>query len=116
MPVRDVSLMANALNTHAFKAGLIEKAKLLSLAAGQRSIAVRGEQIVNVKSFTYLGCELAEGGGTIEDIINRICKDRGVFGIWRNSTVRRNTKSLPIQSQCALCFALGKWLTRTHTL
>ena len=97
--ISDVSLMANALNSHAFKAGLkinIGKTKLLSLPAGERSIAIRDEQIENVKSFTYLGCELAEGGGTIEDIDKRICKARGAFGmmcpIWRNSTIRRNTK------------------------
>ena len=57
--ISDVSLMANAV-----KADLkinIGKTKLLSLAAGKRSIAIDEEHIENVK--TLYSCELAEVNG-----------------------------------------------------
>ena len=95
----DVAKMSNALNTHALKAGLkinIGKTKLLSLPASERTISICDEPIENVESFTYLGCEMAKGGGTTEDVEKRICKARGVFGmmspIWRNSNLRRCIK------------------------
>ena len=119
----DVAKMSNALNTHALRAGLkinIGKTKLLSLPASERTISICDEQIENVNSFTYLGCELAEGGGTMEDVDKRICKARGVFGmmcpIWRNSTLRRNTKIRLFRSNVlsVLLYGSSSWkVTKT---
>ena len=82
--ISDVAKMFDAFNVYALEAGLkinIGKIKLLSLPASEISISIRGKQVDNVNTCTYLGCELAEGGGTMVDIQKRIYKARDAFGV-----------------------------------
>ena len=62
----------------------------------QDKIKLKGEDLEDVKSFTYLGSIITESGGTEEDVKSRIGKARLAFNtlrpVWNASSISTKTK------------------------
>jgi hypothetical protein len=60
------------------------------------AFVLKGENIEDVDSFTYLGSVVAKDGGTAQDVSQRIRKANGGFvqryPVWKNSKVSTKTK------------------------
>ncbi len=86
--------------THAAETGLrisTKKTKVLRTnTSNQAPLKIDGQQLEEVKSFTYLGSEVDGNGGTERDIRARICKARTAFvtlnNIWKEGKISLNTK------------------------
>ena len=75
----------------------IQKTKTMSIYSDQNAnINVRGEDLEEVNSFTYLGSNMTKQGGTDEDIDDRIRKAAAAYGIlskiWKTSNIGLKTK------------------------
>ena len=74
-----------------------EKTKILRInPTNQESITVEDQSIEEVHKFTYLGATVCKEGGGMEDLKNRLLKERSAFvrlqKIWRSSSLPRRTK------------------------
>ena len=93
--VLDISKMLNAIDKEGKAVGLKinwKKTKVMHL--GKHSnvpLVVSSQQLEAVEQFTYLGSEIAAGGGSDEDVISRLRKAKCAFGmlssIWRNNSL-----------------------------
>ena len=90
----------NNLQLIAEKTGLrVSKEKTKVMRANnkqQDKIKLKGEELEDVKSFTYLGSIITKSGGTEEDVKSRICKARLAFNafrpVWNASSISTKTK------------------------
>jgi hypothetical protein len=75
----------------------ITKTQVLKINATQNEpLKIKGQNLEEVETFTYLGSKVNTRGGAEEDVKARICKARAVFGviskIWKSKTLSTATK------------------------
>lgn len=62
----------------------------------QKPLEIEGEELERVNTFVYLGSTVTDGGGTLEDVKNRISKANAAFiqlgSIWKTKFISTRTK------------------------